>query len=144
MKKYLLWLQVLWLVLGAAIYSQKEESTASENAVNKSVSFAVYKSNNYASEIYNNTFAKLHITIEKVSGKNRRIVWDKTFDAKLLKDYPDLENALSQKVTVPNVLNNKEHLEVTYTLTYNSNGSELQMQSGTVVYGASDKVDISI
>jgi len=42
------------------------------------------------------------------------------------------------------VLDNKEYLEVTYTLTYNSNGSELQMQSGTVVYGASDKVDISI
>jgi hypothetical protein len=42
------------------------------------------------------------------------------------------------------VLDKKEHLEVTYTLTYDSNGSELQMQNGTVVYGSSDKLDISI
>src|SRR6266487_5421506 len=142
MKKYLLWLPVVWLSLGAAIYSTGTENATPEKVVNKNISFAVYKGNNYTSEVYNNTSAKLHITIVKVRGKNRTTVWNKTFDAKLLKEYPALENALSQQVTVPNVLDNKEHLEVTYTLTYNSNGSELQMQSGTVVYGASDKVDI--
>jgi hypothetical protein len=104
----------------------------------------VYKGNSYTSEVYNNTSVKLHITIEKVRGENRRVVWDKTFDAKLLKEYPALENALSQKVIVPDVHDKKEHLEITYTLLYNSKGSELQMQSGTVVYGASDKIDISI
>jgi hypothetical protein len=144
MKKYLLWLPVVLLVLSAAIYGYEKRSAAAQKIVNKSISFAVYKGNNYTSEIYNNTSAKLHILIEKVRGKSRTIVWDKTFEAKLLKEYPALENALSQKVTIPNVLDNKEHLEVTYTLTYNSNGSELQMQSGTVVYGVSDNVDISI
>jgi hypothetical protein len=144
MKKNLLWLPVIVLVLVAAVYSPVRRSAAQEKTENKSISFAVYKSNNYTSEVYNKTSVRLHITIEKVSGKNRRIVWDKTFDAKLLREYPALDNALSQKVTVPNVLDKKEHLEVTYTLLYNSNGSELQMQSGTIVYGTSDKVDISI
>jgi hypothetical protein len=144
MKNYLLWLPVTLLAVSAAVYSPMKRSTAQEKTENKIISFAVYKGNSYTSEVYNKTSVKLHITIEKVCGKNRRVVWDKTFNAKLLKEYPALENALSQKVIVPDVLNKKEHLEVTYTLLYNSNGSELQMQSGTVMYGTSDKVDISI
>src|SRR5437764_328579 len=135
MKKHLLWLPLVWLVFGAAIYSTENESTTSEKAVSKNISFAVYKSNNYASDVYNTTFAKLHIIITKVRGTSHTVVWDKTFDAKLLKQYPSLENALRQQVTVPDVLDTREHIEVTYTLTYNSNGSELQMQSGTVVSG---------
>ena len=132
------------LLLSAAVYSSVEISNGRRKTENKSVSFAVYKSNNYTSEVYNKTCVKLHITIEKVDNKKRRIVWDKTFDAKLLKDYPALENALRQKVTISNVAAKKEHLEVTYTLLYNSSGSELQMQSGAVIYNNSDKVQISI
>jgi len=144
MKNYLLWLPLVWFGFGAAIYTTAKGTTAPEKTVNKNISFAVYKGNNYASEAYNNTSATLHIVITKVRGSNHSIVWEKTFDAKLLKQYPSLENALTQNVTVPDVLDKKEHLEVTYTLTYNSNGNELQMQSGTVVYGNYDKLDISI
>ena len=143
MKKHLLWLPVVLLVLGAAIYKPVKEAIE-EKPVDKSISFAVYKGTNYASDVYNYTSARVHITVEKVSGKNRTIVWNKTFDAKLLKQYPSIQNALAQKVTVSNVFDKKEHIEVTYTLTYNSNGSELQMQGGTVVLGKSEKVDISI
>jgi len=39
----------------------------------------------------------------------------------------------------------KEHVVVHYTLTYNSKGSELQMEEGTIVNDSnSGKVDISI
>ena len=144
MKNYLLWLPVTLIGLSAAVYGPVRRSAAQEKTENKCISFAVYKGNSYNSEVYNNTSVKLHITIEKVRGENRRVAWDKTFDAKLLKEYPALENALSQKVIVPDVHDKKEHLEITYTLLYNSKGSELQMQSGTVVYGGSDKIDISI
>lgn len=144
MKRYLLWLPLVWFGFGAAIYTTTKGTTQTKKTVNKNISFAVYKGDNYTSDVYNNTSATLHITITKVRGNDRSVVWDKTFDAKLLKQYPSLENALTQQVTVPSVPDKKEHLEVTYTLTYNSNGSELQMQSGTVVYGSSDKLDISI
>jgi hypothetical protein len=144
MKKFLLWLPVVWLIFGAAVYSTTKGNTATEKTTNANISFAVYKSDNYSSDVYNTTSATVHITITKVSGNNRTVVWDKTFDAKLLKQYPSLEHAITQQVTIPNVLDQKEHLEVTYTLTYNSNGSELQMQNGTEVYGSSDKLNISI
>src|SRR3954452_18165722 len=105
MKNYLLWLPVTLVGLSAAVYSPVRRSAAQEKTENKSISFAVYKSNSYTSEVYNNTSVKLHITIERVGGENRRVVWDKTFDAKLLKEYPALENALSQKVIVSDVHN---------------------------------------
>jgi hypothetical protein len=146
MKKNLLWFLVLVLILGATIYRPFKEVMTQEKPVDKSISFAVYKGNNYASDVYNYTSAQVHITVEKVGSKKRSIVWEKTFDAKLLKQYPSIEKALLQNVTIPNVFDGKEHLEVTYTLTYISNGSQLQMQNGTIVSRGkiSDKLNISI
>ena len=143
MKKHLLWLPVVAVVIGAAICKPVKEARE-EKPVDKSISFAVYKGNNYASDVYNYTSAQVHITLEKVSGAKRTTVWEKTFDAKLLKQYPSMENALSQKVTVSNVNDKKEHLEVKYVLIYNSKGSELQMQNDAVVSGGAEKLNISI
>ena len=113
--------------------------------VEKNISFALYKGSDYTADVYNSTSATVHITIEKVSSKRRSIVWEKTFDAQTLKQYPSLQQAIAQTVKVPNVFDSKEHLEVSYTLTYDSNGSELQMQNGIMVNGnGTDKVYISI
>lgn len=144
MKKHLLWLSVIVVVAIAAMNKQVRESIApSAKPVEQSVSFAVYKESNYASSIYNNTSAKVHVVIEKVRGTERKTVWEKTFDAQTLKDYPSLQEAMAQTVKVPNVFNSKEHLEVSYTLTYNSKGTELQMQNGVVV-NSNNKVYIGI
>lgn len=104
-----------------------------EKTVSKSISFAVYTQNTYTAKIYNDASAKLQVTVVKVRGGKRSTVWQKQFDAKLLKDYPSLQNALAQKVVVNNVVDAKEHLEVVYTITYNANGNQLQLQDGTVM-----------
>lgn len=143
MKKYLLWLPVV-MIIGAAIFQPVKEAIT-EKPVNKSISFAVYKGTAYASDIYSNTSAQLHVTIEKVQGCNRTEVWSKSFDAKLLKQYPSPEQAMLQTVTVPKVFG-KERLEITYTITYNSGGTELQMQNAAFVdrNATTEKVGISI
>src|SRR4051812_7683386 len=143
MKKYLLWLPAI-IIIGAAM-SQPVKEAMTQRSVDKNISFAVYKGTAYASPVYNNTSAQLHVTIEKVKGINHTQVWSKTFDARLVKQYPSFEQAMLQTVTVSKVSCN-EHLEITYTITYNSNGSELQMQSGALVNGneMSGKIDISI
>jgi hypothetical protein len=143
MKKFLLWLPAV-IVIGAAM-SQPVKEALTGKPVDKSISIAVYKGTTYASDIYNNTSAQLHVTIEKVKDGHRTQVWNKTFDARLLKQYPSPGQAILQTVTVPKVFC-KEHLEVIYTVTYNSGGSQLQMQSVAVVPGnvTTDKLDISI
>jgi hypothetical protein len=143
MKKYVLWLPAL-IIIGAAMCQPVKEAMKGK-PVDKSISFAVYKGTAYSSDIYNNTSAQLHVIIEKVKGGRHTQVWNKTFDARLLKQYPSLEQAMFQTVTVPKVFC-KEQLEITYTITYNSNGSQLQMQHAALVSGSAltDKLNISI
>ena len=144
MKKYLLWLPVFVIVMGATIYKPAKEALT-EKPVDKSISFAVYKGNTYASLIYRSTSARLHISIEKISGSKRTIVWEKSFDSKLLNQYPSPKQPISQTVTIPKLFG-KERIEIIYTLTYNADGSELHMQNGTVLPGSAtgDKLFISI
>ena len=142
MNKFLAWLPAL-VILGATIYQPVKQMNETK-PVEKSISIEVYKGSQYASDIYANTSAQVHIIVEKVNNKGERtVIWD-TISAKLLKQYPSEGQALQQHIVIPNVNERKEHLEVTYILTYNSKGSELQMQDGMVVSGKSGKLDISI
>ena len=144
MNKYLAWLPAL-LILGAVTYKSAKEATQPK-LVTKNILFAVFKGGAYTSGVYNTTSAQVHLYIEKVNSKGQHtIVWDKMLDAKYLGQYPSIENALKQNVTVKNVNDKKEYLVVHYILTYNSKGSELLMHEGTVIKDSSTgKVDISI
>jgi hypothetical protein len=144
MNKVLTWLLPV-MVLGAVAYKPVKEATDSK-LVDKDISFAVYKGSSYTSGAYNNTSAQVHMIVEKVNTNGQHtIVWDKTLDSRYLNQYPSAEDAIKEKVTIYNVNQKKEHLVVYYTLTYDSKGSELQMQDGTIVNdNNSGKVDISI
>ena len=144
MNKLIAWLPAL-MVLGAVIYKPVKEATETKT-VNKNISFSVYKGNSYTSGVYSNTFAQIHIVVEKVNTKGQReIVWDKILESKYISQYPSANNALKQNIVIPNVNQKKEYLLVYYTLTYNSKGSKLQMQDGTIVKDSnSGKVNISI
>ncbi|HRH50377.1 MAG TPA: hypothetical protein PLP23_16590 [Panacibacter sp.] len=104
-----------------------------ERPIIKNVNLEVYKSNDYLSAIYNDATAKISITITKVCRNSRMIVWNKTFNALQLKQYPSLEDALLQKVAIDNVFDNKEHLEVRCTISYNSKGGLLEIHNGVLV-----------
>src|SRR4051794_17693210 len=144
MYKCLTWLPAV-MVLGAVMYKAVKEATEIKT-VNKNVSFTVYKGNPYTSGVYNNTSAEVHIIVERVNENGKHtIVWDKKLDSKSLRQYPSIENALKQNITVHNVNQKKEYLAVYYTLTYNSKGSELQMWESTIVKdNNSEKVEIKI
>lgn len=145
MKKYLLWFTVALVISAVAIFhTQVVAWLTPEKPVSKSINLQVYKGNDYMSAVYNDAFAKLHVTVTKVSGKSRTIVWDKTFDALQLRKYPSLQNALTQKVVINNVFDNKEHLEISYTLIYNSKGNVLEMQNGLLVTKGSNTGKLAI
>jgi len=86
---------------------------------------------------------QVHIIVEKVSKNERAQVWDTTFDAKRLKQYPSFDKALSQTIVVP-ATNAKEHFEVRYILTYSSKGSKLELRDQTIVEGNRAKLDIRV
>lgn len=109
------------------------EMMTPEKTVTKNVSLAVYRADNYNASVYAGASASLQVSIVKVRGNERTVVWQKAYDARLLRDYPMLQNAMAQNITVKNVVDSKDKLEVVYTLTYDAKGSQLQLQNGTII-----------
>jgi len=144
MNKYLAWLPA-FIILGVVIYKPVKEATTAKPA-SKNISFSVYKSSSYTSVVYNNTFAQVNIIVEKVNTRGQRTtVLDKKFEQKYLSQYPSVENALKQNITIHNLNYENECLVVCYIVTYNSKGSELQIQGSTIIKNNnSGKVNISI
>ena len=144
MKKYSGWFMVVLLAITLAIFYKPLKLAIIGKPVDKSISFAIYKGNNYTSKAYDSTSAQIRINVEKVSFGKRTVVWDTTFDAKLLKQYPSMENALLKKIIVPHVTDKKEQLEISCILTYKTVGSQLQMMYGTILTNKTGRIDIPI
>ena len=145
MKRHLLWLFFVLVASGVGVAAYGPIMTViREKPVEKTISFTLYKGSNYGSRIYRGSSAEISIIVEKVRNTNRTVVWDTTFDAQLLSKYPSLKKAMSQNITIPGVIESKEHLELNYVLTYNSNGSILKMQSGSCSFDHNDTVAITL
>jgi hypothetical protein len=138
MKKHLLWLHFV-LIIVVAFSSRVEEVVRPARAVDKQISLAIFTKNNYTSPVYNEALAKVQVTVTKVKGKSKTIVWQKSFSAMPLKNYPGVNKPFMQQVTIPGVFDGKEQLVVTYFITYDSKGSVIRFQNGEVVSkGASE------
>ena len=134
MKKNLIIAAIVTVVAIFGIVAYKPIKRAfSDTPVEKRIALNVYRAGNYNADIYNHTSAQVHIIVEKVGKHSRTIVFEKTIDAKLLKQYPTADKPMVEKIIVPGIFDKKEHLEVKYILTYDSKGSQLEMQNGTVV-----------
>jgi hypothetical protein len=145
MKKILLWMVLILFLSGIVVASYKPIKEAlKENPVERTISFRLYKGSNYSTKIYNCSSAEIYIAVEKVKNTSHTTVWDTTFDAKLLNKYPSAKNVVAQKVTIQNVIENKEHLEMHYVLKYNSKGSVLKIQSPSFVLDEIDTLLISL
>ena len=130
MRKNLLWIVFILMASGVTIaagYSPIMRELKSKS-VEKTVPFLLYKESNYSSKAYKDLYAEVYISIEKFGNTKGIIVWDTTFEAQLLNKYPSAKKALSQNVTIQNVIESKEHLEINYLVTYKSKESVLQMQ----------------
>ena len=147
MKKYSLITAIL-SILVVSVFFQKQVRSAlfPEAPVSKQIQLAIFTQNNYSAAVYEQAKASVHVTVTKLKGKSRYIVWEKTFEEMALKKYPTVHNAFTQQVTVPNIIDGKEKLLITYTVTYEAKGSVLKLGSGTMVSKGvmSDKLQINI
>ncbi len=104
-----------------------------EKQVSKNINVEVYKTASYISPAYANAFATLKVTIVRVNGNKKDTAFQHTFEPKQLKDYPASDKPLVQTITIPNVNDNREKIEIFYRLTYSTKGSELNFSDGTVI-----------
>lgn len=100
----------------------------------QNVSFVIYKDFDYQSAAYKNTFVKVKIQIEKVDGRSRTAVWSRELASTELSQLPQLSEAEVESLAVA-MKDSKEHIELTYTTTYETQGAELSMSSTKIVDG---------
>ncbi len=105
----------------------------SQKPVTKSINVEVYKTASYVSSAYSDAYATLQVSIIKVHGNKREVAWQHEFEPKQLKDFPASDKPLVQTITIPNVNDKKEKLEVLYEVTYSTKGSELNLSNGTII-----------
>jgi hypothetical protein len=143
MKKHLLWLSILFF---AALPFKKQvmEIVKPVKAEDKQISLAIYANNNYTYKVYDEALAKVHVTVTKVKGNSKTVVWEKSFDAMPLSSYPTISDAITQEVSIPKVFDAKEELLVSYSITYESKGSVLEFVSREVVSKGSKKGSLFI
>jgi hypothetical protein len=119
------------LVLTTGSFFSTKNST--KKTVDKNVNVEIYKTASYVSPAYENTFATLQVTVVRVNGNKKDTAFQHTFQPKQLKDYPASDKPLMQTITIPNVNDNREKLEIFYRLKYDTKGSELNFSDGTVI-----------
>lgn len=133
MKKIILEI-LLGLSLPAAIFHTNIANWFSaEKAVSKKISVSIARDTNYNSNVYDMSKASVHVIIFKVKDHKQIVLWDKTYDTLPLKNYPTLNNAIHNEVTVSNIADRKEKLYVTYIVTYNTKGSIMHIENGTAL-----------
>ncbi len=133
MKKKLIIIIATALVLLSGSYLFFGQQVFSSAPVNKNINVEVYKTASYVSPAYANTFATLQVTVVRVKGNKRDTAWQHTFEPTQLKDFPASDKPLVQKISIPNVNDNKEKLEIYYKLSYDSKGSILNFLNTTII-----------
>ncbi len=120
------------LLLGALSFLFSKNRYA-EKPVNKDIHVEVYKTASYISPAYENTTATLQVIVVRINGNKKDTAFQHTFQPKQLKDFPASDKPILQKITIPNVNDSKEKLEIYYKLTYNSDGSILNFLNNTTI-----------
>ena len=82
--------------------------TASKT-ISAEIDLHIQSDNKYLSSAYDEATAQIHITVTKISGSKRVIVWEKDFKNMQLKNYSN--NSNTETLMIPNLTQLKEKLE---------------------------------
>jgi len=129
MKKLIITVTLLIAGLGFLYYKQSPK----EVSVIKNIDVEVYKTSSYVSPAYANATAQLEVTVVRIRNNKKDTVWQHSFQPTELKNFPESNNPLLQKITIPNVNDRKEKLEIYYKVTYDSKGSILNYWNITTI-----------
>jgi len=142
MKKILAVILAAITITAACFYSANIKP-APVAVVNKTVNMTVFTNNNYATKVYDASSAALTIKIKKAGSNSNATVWEKSFPALALKLFPDAVNAFKAAISLPSIPGSDD-LQIFYVLTYNSNGSTLQLQGNEIVKAKQKSGSINI
>ena len=142
MKKLLILLPVLFLV--TFVFPSNLSFFNHTQLIHKEINVSVFSESNYNSAAYNDAQAVVEVTVSKIDENKTVVLNKKTYKAMELKQFPSAANAINKKLMVTDNLSGNEALMVTYSITYNSNGSVIKFQNSKLVNKKTAKDNINI
>ncbi len=112
--------------------------------VQKEINLAMFTNNNYSASSYDAARASVEVTVSKVNENKVTVLNRKTFNFLQLKQYPCAANAINNTVKIAGNLKSSDLLMVTYTITYNTDGSVLRFQNSELISKETLKDNIKI
>lgn len=143
MKKLLI-IGLLSLIIQFSSCSNKEDQLEQLQLSSKSIDLSLYKNISYNAPVYNGASASLQVTITKISGEKREIVWYHNYGPKRLKKYASNKMPGHEIIVIDNLNTATETLEVSYLLIYNIKGTLLNLSSDTLLENTKDSETIRI
>ncbi len=142
MKKLIIILPVLFIV--TLVFPNNLSLFRSAQNVNKEINLSIFTDNNYRLAAYDNQQATIEVTVSKVKNNQQVILSKQVFTPLQLKQFPTASNAINTKLNVNDVMSRNEILIVTYSVSYNSNGSVIVVENNEVMSKETGKDNISI
>ena len=142
MKKLLIFLPVMFIV--TLVFPNNISLFSQNQMVQKEISLAMSTNNNYSYAAYNDAEASVEVTVSKVSNQKVTVLNKMSFTALQLKKYPCAASAINNTVKIAGSLKSSDVLMVTYTITYNTNGSILRFQNNEFISKETAKDNINI
>ncbi len=142
MKKLIIILPVLFIV--TLVFPNNLSLFRSTQNINKEINLSVFTENNYSSSVYNDEQATIEVTISKVKDNKQVVIGKQVFTPLQLKQFPMAANAINTKMNVRDVISRNETLIVTYSVSYNSNGSVIVVENNEIINKETAKDSISI
>ena len=112
--------------------------------INKEINLSLFSESNYNVPAYDDAQATVEITVSKTNENKVVMIGKKLYSALQLKQFPAAGNAINKKFLVSGKLNGNEALVITYTITYNSNGSLITFEDSKIVSRKTAKDNINI
>ncbi len=142
MKKLIIFLPVLFIV--TLVFPNNLSLFSRAQKVNKEINLSIFSGSNYNTAAYDDANATVEITVNKINGNKKTVLSRQSYKAVQLKQYPFADKAITKMFTVNSLMGNNEILMITYTISYNSNGSVITFENNQVLNKNTSKDDINI
>ena len=142
MKKLLIFLPVMFIV--TLVFPNNISLFNHTQSVQKEIHFSIFSGSDYHSAAYNDAKASVEVTVSKVNGDKAIVIGKKSFSALELSKFPSSANAISDTLLISDTIESNEVLMVTYTITYNTNGSIIQFQNKEIINRETGKDNLNV
>lgn len=132
MKKILL--IVLLLSAGLIVDAKLNTARYAKASCNTVLNFKIYAGSNYNYAVYEDAFASVQITVNRISGNRKEQVYSKTVSAMQINRYPAEAKAMNLPLNACGyATDNTDAFEITISIVYDYNGSILVNEAPSII-----------